>query len=326
MIKYLFIFTTSFVLTLLFGTFYIPFIKKANVKQNVSTYLNERHISKNGTLTMGGLIFIIPCLIICFLCLVFKVMDFNINVFLMLYIFILYSVLGFIDDYLKVKYHNNKGLSIILKLSIEIIISILFFFIFLVNGNDTVIDLLLFKIDLKFFYGFFILFLFVASSNAINITDGLDGLCAGLVICTLFFYLIISMHLPHVLGNHDISLFCMILIGSLSAFLYFNFYPAKIFMGDVGSLSLGGLLAFLAIVLDIEISLALIGIIYIIETISSFIQIIMIRYYKKSLFRKAPFHHHLEELGYDETSIVKLFYCINLIVVILGIFFYLWII
>ena len=169
------------------------------------------------------------------------------------------------------------------------------------------------SIDLKYFYGLLILFIISGSSNAVNITDGLDGLCAGLCFISFITYGIIAFNSSYIIASNEIGIFCFTVAGSLLGFLFFNFYPAQIFMGDLGSLALGGALASIAIVLKEEISLVFIGIVYIIETLSSFLQIIAIRVFKRKIFLKSPLHHHFEQLGFSETEIIKIFYLVGLI-------------
>lgn len=322
---YIVIFFTSLLLSFIFGIVLIPFLRNLNIKQSVSSHLNERHSKKQGTPTMGGLIFVLPTIIMVILLIIIRFISLNVYISLILFIFICYALLGFIDDYLKVIYHNNKGISIIHKFTIELIIALVFFSIFLIYGNKTSIDIYFFSIDLKFLYGIFILFLFSGSSNAVNITDGLDGLCAGCIIFSLSFYMIFALHHPFIPGSKEIIVVSIILIASLLSFLYFNFYPAKVFMGDLGSLALGGILASFAIILKIELSLVFIGVVFIFETICSFVQIIAIRYFNIKVFKKAPFHHHLEELGFLETDILKIFYLLSLVILILSLVLYLYI-
>lgn len=303
----------GFLSSLVLGFLIVPFFKKCHMYQSISKNISKRHLLKEGTVTMGGIIFIISTLLIIGFLVLNKNINFSLNLFIILFIFILYGFLGFIDDFLKIRFHNNKGLSIILKFFIQVIIGILFFILFLISGNNTVVNFYLFSIDLKYFYGLLILFMLVGSSNAVNITDGLDGLAAGVCVISFISYGIIAFNSPFILGYEEIGIFCFALAGSLIGFLFFNFYPAKIFMGDLGSLSLGASLAVVSILLKCELSLILIGFVFIIETLSSFIQIISIRYFNKKIFLKSPLHHHFEMLGFKETDIIKLFYLVSLI-------------
>ncbi len=312
------------IISILLGAFVIPFFKKKKIGQSVSHHLNVRHLAKSGTPTMGGIIFVLPPLIILTLLFFTHRINFSLNLVSIIFVFLAYAVLGFLDDFLKVKWKNNKGLSILGKLFCEVIIALLFFIFFLLAGNNTILSLFNMDLDLKYLYGIFMLFMLVASSNAVNITDGLDGLCAGLCAISYLTYGIIAWNSSYVLGYQEIALFCFILAGSLMGFLFFNFYPAKIFMGDLGALALGGTLAAIAIILKKEMSLILIGIVYIIETLSSLFQIIAIKCFKKKILLKSPLHHHLEELNYCESDIIKIFYVIGLLFSLISLIIYVW--
>ena len=164
----------------------------------------------------------------------------------------------------------------------------------------------------------------VGTTNAVNISDGLDGLCGGLSMISFLAYGIIAWNCSWLAGYQEIAIFSFILVGALIGFLMFNSHPAKVFMGDLGSLSLGGALATIAILTRHEFSLALIGGVFLIEVISSLIQIVAIRRFKKKVFLKAPLHHHFEELKWEETDIVKLFYTAGLILAMIAITYGVW--
>lgn len=314
----------GFVISIIMGAIIIPLLKRYNATQNVSHTLNERHLKKQGTPTMGGFIFVLSTLLIIFLLYLNDSLSFSWNYFIIIFIFVTYAFLGFLDDALKVFWKNNKGLSILFKFSMQIIIALIFFFVFVLVGSSTVVDFIIFNIDLKFLYGFLILFMLVGSSNAVNITDGLDGLCAGLCAISFITYGIIAWNSSYIIGYTEIAIFCFILAGSLIGFLFYNFYPAKIFMGDLGSLALGATLAAIAIILKNEMSLVLIGLVYIVETISSFVQIIAIRVFNKKIFKKSPLHHHFEEYGYPESDIIKIFYTVGLLFSLISLLIYVW--
>lgn len=314
----------GFIVAMILGFIAVPYLKKIKISQSVSHYLNERHLAKEGTPTMGGIIFIFPVLLILFFLFVTGRISSNINLFILLLVFLAYAILGFTDDFIKIRFHNNKGLSILLKFFFEFIIAIIFFALFMLSGNHTELVIGNFIIDLKFGYGFLILLMLVGSSNAVNITDGLDGLCAGLCAISFLTYGIIAWNSNYIIGYETIAVFCFLLAGSLIGFLFFNFYPAKIFMGDLGSLALGGALATVSILLNCEISLVIIGIVYIIETLSSLLQIIWIKFFRKKLFLKSPLHHHLEELGFPESDIIKILYTIGLFFSLIALLYYVW--
>ena len=170
----------------------------------------------------------------------------------------------------------------------------------------------------------FILFLLVGTSNAVNITDGLDGLCGGLSVIAFVAFGIITWNTTWMDGYQEVAIFCFLLVGALLGFLLFNSNPAKVFMGDLGSLSLGAAMATVAIITRHELSLALIGGVFVVETITSMIQIIAIRKFHRKVFKMAPLHHHFEQLGWSETDIVKAFYVVGLLLAMAAITYGVW--
>jgi len=316
----------GFILSLITGLILIPILRKNKIGQKTSKLINIRHIKKDGTPTLGGFIFIIPTIISILLLYLRHSINLNHNLIILIFVFLSYAILGFIDDYLKIKYQNNEGLSIKIKFIIQLLIAIVFYSIYKYNGGltDLTISLFGFKIQLGYFFGLFILFLLVGTTNAVNITDGLDGLCGGLSVMAFFSYGVISWGSYWISGYQEIAIFCFILVGAVLGFLVFNTHPAKVFMGDTGSLALGGALATVAIVTRHEISLAIIGGIFVIETLSSLAQIIAIRKFNKKIFKKAPLHHHFEQLGWSESDIVKMFWIFGFMLGMLGIIYGVW--
>lgn len=316
----------GFVLSLIAAVILIPLLKKLKIGQSVSHLINERHLKKEGTPTIGGLIFIIPTIIIMILLYLRGSVELTSNLIIIMFVFLAYAILGFVDDYLKVKYHNNKGLKTLTKLLFQTIIAIIFYIIFRNNGGDSSIVITSLNIDIPLGWGFglFILLVLVGTTNAVNITDGLDGLASGLSAMAFLAYGVISWGTTWLEGSGDIAIFSFVLIGSLLGFLVFNSHPAKVFMGDTGSLSLGAALATVAILTRHELSLILIGGVFVIETLCSLIQIIAIRKFKRKVFKKAPLHHHFEELGWEETDIVRLFYVVGFLLAMIGIIYGVW--
>ena len=312
----------GYIISISLGFTIVPLFKKIGLVQSVSRSISIRHLAKDRTPTMGGIIFIIPSLLV----LAFLLLNNNIwyspNFLILIISFILYAILGFLDDFLKIRYQNNKGLSINKKFLIEILIALTIFIVFTIMGNSTIINIFKFNIELKYFYGFFILLLMTGTTNAVNITDGLDGLCAGVSLIAFITYGIIAWKFSHIVGNELIAIFCFTMVGSLLGFLHFNFYPAKIFMGDLGSLSLGGALASITMLLKIELSIILIGFVFVVETLSSLMQIISIKLLNKKIFKKSPLHHHFEEVGMIESDIIKLFYMISIITSLIALIYY----
>lgn len=316
----------GFILSIITGVILIPILKKFHIGQYVSHYIGERHLKKEGTPTMGGLIFIIPTLIALILLYINGSIEISHSLIILIFVFISYAALGFIDDYLKIKFHNNKGLTIVSKLLVQMVIALIFFYIFMSNGgkSDLVITSLGINLPLGWTFGLFILFLLVGSSNAVNITDGLDGLAGGLSAIAFFAFGIIAWNTGWLVGYQEIAIFCFILAGALLGFLVFNSHPAKVFMGDLGSLSLGATLATIAILTRHELSLAVIGGVFVVETLSSLIQIIAIRKFHKKVFKRAPLHHHFEVLGMNEQDIVRYFWVAGLILAMAAITYGVW--
>ncbi len=325
--KSLFALGLGFIIAAITGLILIPILRNVNAKQTVSKHINERHQKKNGTPTIGGLIFIIPPLITMFILYLRGSVEISANLIIIIFVFLAYALLGFADDWLKIKYSNNKGLKIKVKLVFELLISIIFYLIYANSGGTSALDITLFgfHLELGWCYPLFVLFLLTATTNAVNITDGLDGLCGGLSAMALLAYGVISWGSIYVVGNQDIAIFLFTLVGSIIGFLLYNTHPAKVFMGDTGSLALGSVLATTAIITHHELTLAVVGAVFVIETLSSIIQLIAIRKFHKKVFLKAPLHHHFEELGWTESDIVKLFWVVGFISTLGALIYGVWI-
>ncbi len=316
----------GFVLSIICGIVLIPLLRRKKIGQFVSNYINIRHQEKQGTPTMGGIIFIIPVFVSLLLLLLRGSIHFSYNLAILLFVFLAYAGLGAIDDYIKVCKKDNGGISLPTKFLIQMGIALVFFYLYLNGGGDpnVTITFLNISLNLSWAFGIFILLLLLSTTNAVNITDGLDGLSAGLSLIAFLAYGIIAWNCGWLNGYEEIAIFCFTLVGSLLGFLVFNSHPAKVFMGDLGSLALGGALATIAIITKHEFSLVLIGGVFVIETFTSLIQIIAIRKFNKILFLKAPLHHHFEELKWDEVDIVKMFYVAGLIFAMLAITYGVW--
>ena len=317
----------GFILSIICALIIIPLLKKLHVNQKISVFLNKSHKNKDGIPTMGGIIFIIPTILTVIILLLFHKIEYSSNLFIILFVFIGYALLGFIDDFLIIRRGKNEGLTEIQKLFGQLVIAIIFFFIFLKSGHETILNIhtLGIKINMGWVYGLFLLFVLVASSNAVNITDGLDGLAGGLSAIAFLAFGLISWGSNWVSGNSDIAVFCFILVGSLLGFLVFNTNPAKVFMGDTGSLALGATLASVAILSNHEITLIIVAGVFVLETITCIIQTISMIFFHKKVFLMTPIHHHFEKLGYKEADIVKGFWVFGLIFSMLGILFGVWI-
>ena len=324
--KSLFAMMIGFLLATAFGLFLIPLLKRIKVGQRINVYV-ENHQKKSGTPTMGGLIFIIPTIITTIILLLTNKIEFSVNLLIILFVFISYSLIGFLDDYISIKHKENKGLSQIQKLFLQFIVALIFYILYrkYTNSNSVLeITLLHIKWNLDWFYGIFILLLLVGSSNAVNLTDGLDGLAGGLSAIAFLAFGLISWGSYWIEGYQDMGIFCFVLVGSIMGFLVYNTNPAKIFMGDTGSLTLGATLATIAILTNHELSLAVIGGVFVIETISVIIQITSVIFFKKKVFLMTPIHHHFERLGWRESDIVKLFWIVGFLLCLLALIYGVW--
>lgn len=316
----------GFITSIITALILIPLLKKIKAEQNLSIYLKEAHRLKSHTPTMGGFIFIIPTIITTFILLMMNKMELSYSLIIIMITFISYALIGFLDDYLIIKKHNNKGLSESEKLFSQLIVALIFFYLFMKAGNEPLIWIhtLNIRYNIGFFYGLFILFLLLATSNAVNLTDGLDGLAGGLSVIAFLTFAIISYNTGWLDGYIELGMFCFILAGSLMGFLIFNSAPAKIFMGDTGSLSLGATLGALAILTRHELLLVVIGIVFVIETLSCIIQRYYYKLTHKRIFPMAPIHHTFERQGWNERDIVKLFWIIGLIGSMIALAFGVW--
>lgn len=317
----------GFLASLFLGVVIVPILRKKHISQRVSIYLEESHKKKDGTPTMGGIIFILGTIISIVTLLLLNKMEFTPNLFIVLFVFIGYALIGFLDDYLAIRRGTNEGLTAWQKIFLQLIIAIVFFFIYIKSGNDPVLEIytLNIKINMGWFYGLFILFILLGGSNAVNLTDGLDGLAGGLSAIAFLALGIISWGSSWVSGYQDIAIFCFIIVGALLGFLLFNVYPAKVIMGDTGALALGAAMATVAIITDHELTLVVVMGVFIIETLSVIIQNISLRFFKKKVFLMTPIHHHFEKLGWNERDIVKAFWVVGFLLTMASIAFGVWI-
>ena len=317
----------GFILSIIIGFMLIPFLKKRKIGQTVSVFLQNKHKEKDGIPTMGGIIFIASTIITIIFLLITNKIEYTTNLFIILFVFVGYGIIGFIDDFLIIKRKNNTGLTEIQKLFGQLVIAIIFFYLFMKTGHEPsmYISTLGIHIHMGWLYGAFILFVLIASSNAVNITDGLDGLAGGLSLIAFLSFGLIAWNSTWIAGSSDIAVFCFILVGSLLGFLFYNTHPAKIFMGDTGSLALGGSLAAIAILTNHEITFIIIMLVFIVETIVCIIQTLSVMYNGKKIFLMTPLHHHFEKLGWDERDIVKLFWFFGIVCAMAGVLFAVWI-
>ena len=320
--KAVFAIMMGFLFSTILGLILIPILKRMRVGQRISEFVGVAHKKKEGTPTMGGLIFILPTVITTIGLIVFDKISYTSNLGIVLLVFIGYSCIGFLDDFLSLKKGNNEGLTTYQKLLMEVLIAIGFFYIYMKNGGQTawVVGTLHIDLELGWIYGLAILFVLVGASNAVNLTDGLDGLAGGLSAIAFIAYALISI----AVGYDDIGIFSLILVGSLGGFLIFNTHPAKIFMGDTGSLALGAAMGAIAILTHRELTLLVVAFVFVIETLAVILQVIWVQFFHKKLFLMTPLHHHFEKLGYNEQDIVKGFWVVGLLLAMAGILFGVW--
>lgn len=304
------------------GLLLIPFLRRKHIGQRISIYVGENHKKKEGTPTMGGLIFVVPTIIMTILLVLTNKIELTPNLIIILFVFTGYSFIGFLDDFLSIKKKNNEGLTTYQKLFLQLIIALVFFYLYMKKGGQTalIVSTLGINIEMGWFYGVFLLFILIGASNAVNLTDGLDGLAGGLSAIAFIAFSLISI----AVGFEEIGIFSFILTGALMGFLIFNTQPAKIFMGDTGSLALGAVMAAVAILTHREVTLLVVASVFVIETLSVILQVVWLRLFKHKLFLMTPLHHHFEKLGWEETDIVKLFWVVGLILTMAGIFFGVW--
>lgn len=301
------LFIISLTLSLIIGKFLIPILKSINVKQTIREDGPSLHITKKSqTPTIGGLIFLIPVFFITLTMCIIKKDLLTLGLTIVLFTTFVMAALGFIDDYLKVRKKHNKGISGWIKLLIQFLVSFLIFHIY--------------KEGASIFYLFWFFFIISGSSNSYNLTDGLDGLLGSITLASLLGFLVLFYHT----GNLELLTFSVIFFGSLIGFLYFNRHPAKVFMGDTGSLAIGGAIGSLAIVSKHELFLIFFATIPILEALSVILQVASYQYSKKflgvnkRLFKMAPLHHHFELIGWKETDIVKRFLIFQIICTLIG--------
>ena len=320
--KAIFAIMIGFLCSSVLGLFLVPLLKKLRVGQKISVFVGESHRKKEGTPTMGGLIFIVPTVVISLGLLITGKIAYTSNLGIVLLVFIGYAFIGFLDDFLSIRRGNNEGLTTYQKLFLQVLIAIGFFYIYMRSGGQTawVVGTLHIDIEMGWLYGLFILLVLVGSSNAVNLTDGLDGLAGGLSAIAFVAFSLISL----MVGFEDIGIFSLILVGSIVGFLIFNTHPAKIFMGDTGSLALGGVMGAIAIITHRELTLLVVASVFVIETLSVIIQVFWVQVLHRKLFLMTPLHHHFEKLGWCETDIVKLFWVFGLILSMAGIIFGVW--
>jgi len=330
MIKIIVGFIFSFLVSLILMPLIIKLICKLSCSQTILKYVEE-HKSKQGTPTMGGVVFYISTLIV-----VVCLMKYSTELAMCVGVGLGFALIGLMDDYIKVKYKQNLGLKPYQKIVGQLGISVIFaMFVFFSQNAGNIFALFSTKsIDLKFFVIPLIILVLIACSNSVNLTDGLDGLAGNVSLFYLIFFTLISIVISTKLYNagetgqiltqiESINTLNMLFIGSILAFLMFNTNKASIFMGDVGSLCLGGYIGASACVLGLELILPILGFCFVFSAISVIMQVIYFKLTKKRIFKMAPFHHHLQLSNLSEPKIVAIYSAVTSVLGVICLIFYL---
>ena len=330
MIKLLIAFLSSFFASLILMPLIIKILKKLSAGQTILGYVEE-HKNKNGTTTMGGVVFIITTLVLSFVFL-----KYNTAWFVTLIFSLFFGVLGFMDDFLKVKFKQNLGLrpyqKIIGQLGLSIVFAIFIYF-FTKQGGNIFIPFLDISFDVKFFIIPIIIFVLLATTNSVNLTDGLDGLSGNVSLIYLIFFVLICTILKNnlyqagetgeiITNLENINILSTLFIGAILGFLIFNTNKASIFMGDVGSLCLGGYIGASACLVGLELIIPILGFCFVFSAISVILQVVVYKTKHKRIFKMAPFHH-LQMSGLSEPKIVMIYSATTIVLGVMSVIFYL---
>ena len=310
------ILAVAFLLTVILAPIGIPMLRRLKFGQSIREEGPQSHMKKAGTPTMGGIIFLLSIILTTII--VGTIFDyFTTQTVVLLLVLIGFGVIGFLDDGLKVIFKRNLGLTSLQKLIGQIVISIAAFLLLRLGTFDTSIAIPYTDLSLDFgiFYVAFLIFWLVGFSNAVNLTDGLDGLVSGTASIAFAAFGVIALFND----QSDIAVFAFAVTGALLGFLIFNANPAKVFMGDTGSLALGGALAMMSVLVKAELLLLVIGLVFVIETLSVILQVGSFKLRKKRIFKMSPIHHHFELSGWSEWKVVVVFWSTGLIVALIGV-------
>lgn len=310
----------AFIIAVALGPIVLPLLRKLNIGQSIREDGPQTHLKKTGTPTMGGIIIMIAMLITLFLSGIINADLIDKNIYILILATLGFGMIGLIDDYIIVVKKRNLGLKAYQKLIGQILLAIL---LALYHSSSSELGTKLIVpfldnqyIDLGALYIPFIVFVVVGTVNSVNLTDGLDGLASGVTLIVLSFFAIVAFSW----GMISISIFALALAGSCLGFLMHNAYPAKVFMGDTGSLALGGAVSAIAVLLNLPLIIPIVGGIYFIEALSVIIQVVFFKLKGKRVFLMSPLHHHYEQKGWKETKIVLIFWTITLILCMIGIY------
>ncbi|MGH1646395.1 phospho-N-acetylmuramoyl-pentapeptide-transferase [Enterococcus gilvus] len=301
-------FASSFAITVAGMPFIIGYFRMKKQGQEIRDEGPKWHNSKAGTPTMGGLGFLAAAVITAIW---FSLWAHQMTTSLLILVFVLllYGIIGFLDDFIKLSKKQNEGLTSGQKFIAQVIVAIVFYIVYRIEGYPNTLNFFGIDLPLNIIYGLFVIIWLVGFSNAVNLTDGIDGLVSGLGTISFATYGIIAWHQQ----QYEVLIVCLAVMGGLVGFFPYNKKPAKIFMGDVGSLALGGLLAAVSIILHQEWTLLLVGLVYIFETASVIIQVTSFKMTGKRVFKMSPLHHHFEMSGWSEWKVDTVFWAIGLI-------------
>lgn len=322
---------TALALSFILGPWLISMLERMGIGQNIREEGPQAHFKKAGTPTMGGIL-ILVCVVVPTL--LWARLD-NPYIMVTLVVTLAYGTIGFVDDYIKMMRRRNLGLKAKYKFSAQVVVGLMlgaFLVFFHVDHFETRVTIPFFKnllFDMGWFYIFFVMLVIVSTSNAVNLTDGLDGLAIGPTLVATATYMVVIYLAGHakfadylqivfVKGAGELTVFCGALIGAGLGFLWFNAYPATVFMGDMGSLSLGAALGTVAVISKHEMLLLIVGGIFVIETLSVIIQVVSFKLTGRRVFQMAPLHHHFELKGWPEPKIIVRFWIISIILALLS--------
>jgi phospho-N-acetylmuramoyl-pentapeptide-transferase len=318
----LFTILLSFLITVILSPVFIPFLRRLKFGQSIREEGPKSHQKKTGTPTMGGLMILLS-IVVTTIVMTQKFSSLTVETFLLLFVTLGFGLLGFLDDFIKVVMKRNLGLTSKQKLLGQIVVSVIFYVVFQQSDFSTVISIPLtdFSFDLGWGYVLLVIFWMVGFSNAVNLTDGLDGLVSGTAAIAFGAFAVLAWNQ----SLFEVSIFSVAVVGAVLGFLVFNAHPAKVFMGDTGSLALGGAIATIAILTKLEFLLIIIGGVFVVETLSVILQVISFKTTGKRIFRMSPLHHHYELLGWSEWRVVVTFWTVGLLFAIIGIYIEVWI-
>lgn len=306
-------FVIGVIIALILGPITIPLLRRLKFGQNIREDGPKSHLKKAGTPTMGGVMFILSTTIVMFI----MSDSFTEKGMVALYSLIAFGFIGFLDDLLKILKKQSEGLTAWQKMLLLLIISGAFGYYSYVNlPHDIVIPFTSFKLPLGMLYVPFVIFVYAAMTNAVNLTDGLDGLASTVSVLVLTFFGVLTF----LIKDYSLTIFSVALIAGLIGFLKFNAYPAKVFMGDTGSLAIGGAITTIAIISGYPLLIVIVGGIYVLEALSVIIQVTSFKLTGKRVFKMAPIHHHFEQCGWNEVKVVTVFSIITVILCIIGFF------